>query len=247
MNYKLFLCAGLLLTTTAFAKLEIDKKDKIDGVNLISGKDSSNRTYQGIVEKTFYQPLEGVQAGILNFDTKCNNKYKDKRVYTDKKRDCKYHNENIVESFVVRNIKTTGWTKLNGEVDRFVIGRKIYNRGEFGYYELITVVEGKDTHNKKTVTITQKMLTDKEAKIYVNPKFSKDSAFNHSTSQFVLTELETNKTHLTYEYKAHTDHWVLNKEVSVPQVFASISKSINDLVHSIDKESVIQSRNIAAQ
>jgi len=247
MNYKLFLCAGLLMNSFAFAKVDIDKQDKIDGVTLKSGKDNSNRTYQGTVEKTFHQPLSGVQAGILNFEAKCNNKYKDKRSYTDKKRDCKYHNENIVESFVIKNIKQSGWTKLNGEIDRFVIGRKIYNRGEFGYYELVTVVESKNTLNQKMITITQRMLSDKEAKIYVDPKFEKDSAFNHSTSQFVLTEIDSNKTLLTFEYKAHTDHWVLNKEVSVPQVFSSISKSINDLVHAIDQESVIQSRNIAAQ
>lgn len=247
MNYKLFLCAGLLLTTSAFAKFGIDKKDKISGVNLISGKDNSNRTYLGQLEKTYYQPILGVQAGILNFESKCNNKFKDKRIYTDKKRDCKYHNENIVESFVVKNIKTKGWTKAQGEIERFILGRKIYNRGAFGYYELVTVVEGKNNKNQKTLTITQKMLSDKEAKIYVNTKFEKDSAFNHSTTQFVLTEIEANKTHLAFEYKALTDHWVLNKEVSIPQVFASISKSINDLVSSIDQESIIQSRNIAAQ
>jgi hypothetical protein len=39
---------------------------------------------------------------------------------------------------------------------------------------------------------------------------------------------------------------MLNKEVSVPQVFASMSKGINDLIKAMDQESRTPMRDVAA-
>lgn len=243
---KYFLCAGWMITLSAGAAAKFDKKDTISGVKVESGKKDSTRLYRGTYNKSFPFSIETVKNSVVNFHEKCNNKFKDKRQFTDKKADCKYHNDNLVETIVVKDINQSGWTKIEGEVERYILGRQVYNRGNFGYYELVQIVESRNALNQKVLTVTQKMLSDKETKVYTKPKFDRDSAFDKTTATFVLTEVSPKETTLTYEYKAETEHWILNKEVSVPQVFASISKSINDLVKTVDKESQVQTRDLAS-
>ena len=243
---KVILCSSLLVSLGASAATKIDKKETINGVTVESGKEDSTRVYRGSITKSFPYPLTAVKSSVVNFEDKCNNKYKNRRQYGDKNRDCKYHNENLVETVTVRDINKEGWSKEANEVDRYVVGRQVYNRGSFGYYELVRVMEGKNEQNQKTLTIVLEMLDDSQAKTYIKPAFSKDSAFDKSLSLYVLTEISPKETTLTYAYEAETEHWVLNKEVSVPQVFASISKSINDLVKTVDAESSKVTRDLAS-
>jgi hypothetical protein len=243
--YKILLCAGWMIALQALAEAKVDKTDFINGVNVVSAKDEDVRTYQGTITKTFPHGIESVRQGVVNFADKCNNEYRDRRKYTDKNFICKYHNEHLVETQVIRNLKS-GWKKEANEIDRFVLARQVYNRGSFGYYELVRIYEYRNSDNKKVIKIVQTMLNDKQARLYTNPVFEKDSAFDESSSTFVLTEVSATETNLNYEYKAETEHWILNKEVSIPQVFASISKSINDLVKTVDLESAIQSRELAS-
>ncbi len=244
--YKIFFCAGWLIAVQAFAGAKIDKTDKINGVSVQSGKDDSTRTYHGSISHSFPHSIETVKQAIVNFSDKCNNSYKDRRKYTNKNFICKYHNEHLVETQVIRKIKQKGWSKEPGEVDRFLLARQVYNRGSFGYYELVRIYETKNADNKKNIKIVQTMLNDEQVKKYTTPLFDKDSAFDISSSTFTLTEVSPSETSLSYQYDAETEHWILNKEVSVPQVFASISKSINDLVKTVVTESAIQSRDIAS-
>ncbi len=244
---KLILCAGWLISLQVFSSTAIlDKKETINGVTVQTGKQDSSRIYQGSITKTFPYKLDTIKKSVMNFHEKCNNSLKERRKFTDKNADCKYHNENLVETLVIKNIKQTGWTKAPGEVERFIMGRLIYNRGSFGYYELVQIFHGKNKKNQNTIKIVQTMLDDKATKLYVTPAFDKDSAFETIQCTYTLTELSPTKTKLRYKYSANTEHWILNKEVSIPQVFASISKSINDLVKTVDTESVIQSRDLAS-
>lgn len=245
-NLKYVLCASWMITLGASAAVKFDKNDTISGVKVESGKKDSTRLYRGSFNKTFPFALETVKSSIVNFHEKCNNKYKERRQFTDKNTDCKYHNENIVETIVVKDINQSGWTKSEGEVERYVLGRQVYNRGSFGFYEMVQVIESKNAQNQKVLTVTQRMLSDKETTLYTKPKFDRDSAFDKTTATFVLTEVSPNETTLSYEYNAETEHWILNKEISVPQVFSSISKSINDLVMTMDEESKLQSRDLAS-
>jgi hypothetical protein len=217
----------------------------INGVSLKSGKESAIRTYAGSIEKTFPYSAAIVKKGITNFSEKCNNDYKDKRKFTDDKTNCKYHNDHLVESFIVTNLREMDHFKNYSEV--YLVGRQVYNRGAFGYYELVQISETINEKKLKTVTISLKMLDDEEVRLFSSPKFSKESAFDSSFAKFTLTETAPNMTHMAYEYSAETDHWLLNKEVSVPQVFASISKSINDLVETVETESSIQKRELASK
>lgn len=237
-----------ILTMTAAFNLfasPYDKTEELNGVALKSGKESNVRTYIGSVEKTFSYPLELVQKSITNFTEKCNNDYKDKRQFTDQNTPCKYHNDHLVESFVVKDIRSTESFKHLSEV--YLLGRLVYNRGSFGYYEMVQISHGVNEKNQKTATIQVRMLSDDEVKLFTSPKFAKESAFDESQTTYTLTEVAPNVTHLTYSYLAETDHWLLNKEISVPQVFASISKSVNELMKTVETESSYQKREIASK
>ena len=241
---KFFLALGW--TSLAMAGVSFEKKDTINGVNVQTGKSDSTRVYQGTIQKTLNYPMDVVIKGITNFHEKCNNEYKDKRELTDKGFDCRYHNDNLIETLVIRDIKKDGWSKEQNEIDRFVLGRRIYNRGEFSYYELVKIFEMKNKQGQRTLTVKQSMLDESEAKTYLNPKLEKESAFDKSSSEFVLTETKPNETNFEYTYQAETTHWILNKEISVPQVFSSISKSILDLLNTVSTESALNTRDVAS-
>ncbi len=242
-----FLKIILPLALTTNMALAVDTtKNVINGVAVESIKKDDARTYVGTISKDFSTSIENVVKSVVNFNEKCNNSLKDRREFTDKKANCKYHNENLVETVMIKNINKAGWTKEVNEVDRYLLARHIYNRGKFHHYELIRMYEKLNSKNQKTIIITQTMLDDKEVKKYTNPKFDKDSAFDQVISTFTITEVAPNQTNLNYQYKAVTDHWMLNKEVSVPQVFASMSKGINDLIKAMDQEARTPLRDVAA-
>lgn len=244
--YKFILCLGWIISLHAFAETKMDKTDSINGVTLQSGKEDSTRIYRGSITKTFSYGIDSVIKSIVNFQEKCNNALKERRQYTDKSVDCKYLNDNLVETIIIKDIKQTGWEKEPNEIARYVLGRQIYNRASFGHYELIRIYETKNAQNQKTITIVQTMMSDNETKKYTKPLFEKDSAFDKSTSTFTVTEVSPKETLVNYEYQGITEHWILNKEISVPQVFSSISKSINDLVKTMDTESSILTRELAS-
>lgn len=241
---KLFITLFSILTVSTSVIAETDKIEVLNGVQLRSGKKNDVRSYVGQIERHFSFPIELVKKGVTNFSDKCNNQFKDKRKFTKDLGNCKYHNDNLVESFVIKNIKNA--EKFKNYNEAYLLGRVVYNRGSFGFYELVTITEGKNHLNQRTISIATRMLEDKEAKVYTNTKMSKESAFDQSSTRFILTEISPNETKVKYEYKATTDHWILNKEVSVPQVFASMSKSINDLIQTIEDESTIQKRELAS-
>lgn len=233
----------LSLSFNVHAGLTIDKTEELGGVDLKSGKAESVRSYSGSINKQFLYPLEIVKKGITNFSEKCNNGYKSKRQYTSQATDCKYFNEHLVESIVIKDIKPV---EAYQGTEHYLVGRQVYNRGSYGYYELVQIKSGMNDKKQKFITISLKMLEDSEVKNFTEPKFNKDSAFDHSSSLYTLTEIGPTETQMTYEYQADTDHWILNKEISVPQVFASISKSINDLMKTIETESSLQKRELAS-
>lgn len=244
--FKVLVCSSLLVSLGAVGAAPIDKQETINGVQVETRKLDSIRHYNGSIQKSFPYPLSVVKSSVVNFQDKCNNSFKSKRQFGHKSQNCKYHNDNLVETVVLKNINQSGWTKEANETERYLLARVIYNRGDFGYYELVKVSEGKNAQNQKTITIKLDMLTDKEAGVYTNASISKDSAFDKATSVFTLTEVSPKETSLSYKYNAETVHWILNKEVSVPQVFASISKSINDLVKTVDAESSVVTRDLAS-
>lgn len=244
MRYSLTLLTTLFFALNSYSET-VDKTEQLNGVSLKSSKEKAVRTFNAVTERTFPYPLTLVRKAVTNFTEKCNNAYKNKRKYSPKEVDCKYHNENLVETFIVKDIRNM--EDFKGLSEFYLVGRQVYNRGSFGFYELATVRESVNEKNQKTVSVVLKMLDDAAVRLFTTPKFDKASAFDNSTATYTLTELAPNITSMTYEYTADTDHWLLNKEVSVPQVFASISKSVNDLVKTVEAESSLQKRELASK
>ena len=244
-HYKLFSTLALLVSFQLHADPAIDKTQELNGVQLSSGKEEAHRIYNGKLSRTFPFPIELVKKSVTNFSDKCNNDYRSKRQYVSEEFNCKYHNENLVESFVVKDIKPQEY--LQNLTDYYLIGRQIYNRGSYGFYELVQVKDSVNEKNQKTSDIKIRMLTDEEVKLFTDPKFARNTAFDHSASRYTLVAISPNETLLTYEYNAGTDHWILNKEISVPQVFASISKTIVNLMNSVEAEASVQKRELASQ
>ena len=102
--------------------------------------------------------------------------------------------------------------------------------------DLVVIYESKNENGKKVIKVNQKMLDDKEAKKYISPPVEHDSVFEIAYSNFTLTEVSAKETKLEYYYASETDHWLLNKSVSVSKVFESMAKSIDLLFNSIDQE-----------
>ncbi len=232
------LIIGLIFTLSWIQQVtaETPKKETLDGVTLESSKEDSFRTYQGFIEKKFPFPIEIIKASITNFTDRCNNSHRNMRKYTPEGFNCKHHNDHFIETFVIKNLKPQESHKQFNET--YVLGRRAYNRGLLSYHELVQVKEEKQNEKLKSVVITLRMLTDNEIHQFTNPEFKNDSAFDTSLLTFALTATSPNETNLSYTYKATTDHWLLNKEVSVQQVFASISKSLNALFKSIQDEAI---------
>lgn len=245
--FKLLMVLSTLISFETSAKTKYDRKERQKDVSLASGKKDNVRSYHATTTKVLNVPLTVVKDSVLNFADRCNNAFRKKRELTPSEYDCRYHNDNLIESLVVRTLRQGTWVKEENEVERFVVARKIYHRGESGYYELVKIKESTNVLKQKTYVIEQDMLSNDQARNYVSVRFKKESPFETSKIRYTITEIAPGKTELRYIYKGTTTHWVLNKELSVPQVFASISKSINNLVSTIGTESEVQARSIASE
>jgi hypothetical protein len=236
MTLTLILLPATLMAD--YSSYAVDNKESHEKtkVKMISGKKDSNRFYQGNLSKVYNKPINKVLSGILNFAEKCNQELADRRELTDKKTKCLYPNSNLVESKSYKITKK--YLKKENETDRYLMARRIYNRQSFSHIDLITVYESKNSSGNRVVNITQEMLSDKEAKKYIDKlPVEQDSAFQEAKSNYTITQIDKNTTALNYYYASETDHWLLNKSVSVGQVFDSMGASIGLLFTSIGKAS----------
>lgn len=230
----LFLSQNIMAKTFNGFEVDDTEVNKEFNVELLSGKKNGTRLYNGKLSKVFNQNISDVYKAIINFDEKCNNELKDRRKLTDKKKECKYHNNNLIESKVYKEIKLP---KLEeNETERYLVARRIYNRQSFSHVDLIQIYQFSDKAKHKNMIIKQSMLSDKEVNTYLSPPVEQDSAFQKAYAQFILTEIDATHTTVQYNYTSETDHWLLNKSISVGKVFDSMAKSLDSLFDSINKD-----------
>jgi prolyl oligopeptidase PreP (S9A serine peptidase family) len=234
-----FIFATLMLGTAfSYTYGKVDKRQTLNGVKLRSSKEDVVRKYNGRMERTYPYPISVIKSGITNFTERCNNSFRSRRKFTALETDCKFHHDSIVETFVIKDFK--------GHEESYLLGRKVYNRTEYNRYELVTIHEGQDEEARKTITITSKMLSDEAVKEFTAPPFVTDSEFKDSVTTFTLTAISPQQTKITFDYNSETDHWLLNKVISVPQVFSFISRDMLDTMNSLEKEASKQLREIAS-
>lgn len=242
---KKFTVFFALVFSLAHASAILDRKENINGIVLESSKEGSLRNYHAHTKKDLPYALKTVSKSILNFADRCNNSHRDMRQFLDKSKNCKYHTENLIEAFEVTDLKSP-FTNTEAEQKR-LIGKQIYNRGHYGFYELVEVKALKNENSQNQIVITQKMLNDQEVKALTVAKFPQDSSFKTSMVKYVLTETSATSTRLDYFSDAQTEHWVLNKELSIPQVFSSLGKGIQELLKSVEIDSSLSARDIASE
>lgn len=216
----------LLLINSSFA-FEIDNKESKPKINteLESGKSDDNRMFKLTKNVTLNASVEKVLSAILIYDEKCNAEYIDKRVLTEKSKKCKYHNKNLIE------------TKIHTLMDKkfekfFVLERRIYNRDLYSNVDMVTVKKNKDG----SIEVSQRMLTDKEAKRYIKDPIKQVSVFQKTSAKYTLTAQKDKTTKVDYTYSMVTDHWILNKSMATSRVFDSMLKGTKLLFKSIKNE-----------
>lgn len=223
----IFICLPL------HATIQFDKQEEINGIILQTGKVERTRHYEGTYSKTFDMPLQSLKNSITNFSEKCNNSFKKKRKLTDANMVCKFRAEQLIESVIIKDIGKN-WEATPLETERFLVARQVYRRGTYSHYDLVKVMEATNDKGLNVLTISLNMLDDSEVEKYTKPVFKKDSDFSKNSEVYTLTAISANKTELSYQFHAETEHWLLNKQLSVPQVFAYIGQSINEKINTLD-------------
>ncbi len=217
--------------------MPIEEREVIDDILLFSGKNNGVRFFKGKVSKELDLPFSSVVAAVREFEKRCSNELKDKRNHLAPDYICEMENENVVESIKFTELKYSKNDPF--KTDQYILQRKVYNHGEYHYYDLITEKQI-ELENTKVVIIIQSLLSDKDAKQYLGEKAEpRESVFNNTEGIFTLKDLGSNKTLFTYEYTTKTEHWVLNKSFMVSRFFEGTSKSLNNLVKEISKRATI--------
>jgi hypothetical protein len=246
MNILSLALAFVVFSGVSHAKVYFDRKEQHKDLVLKTGKENNERTYHVFTKRSLPYSAPMILKSITNFTDRCNNRLMNKREFMDKTTPCKYHHSNIIESFVVKDLNP-GWLSEEGESERYLLGRRTYNRETSSYYELVQVFAGKNKHGQKTYTVIERMLNDKEVTAFTHPKMKLETPYGKREVKFILTEISPTETQMKYVLEATTSHWLMNKELLVPQVFGTITKSINDLVAAIAIESDSQSRSLASE
>jgi hypothetical protein len=212
-----------LLGASIINGIQMEDRRVIKGVTLHNVLIGEMRWFHAELQRDLNAPFDRIVENVLEFNERCNNDYKDKRKYTDKSKDCKHHNDNLVESLIIRKIQP-GYVKEKNEVDRFLIRRNIYNREFFGYYDVVVVRKWKNEKGQRVARVTFTMLSEEESKQYlINPEPVR-SAFKAIDGSYTIVEVAPKTTNMKMTYLTKTDHWLLNTWIAVGKIYKNIAK-----------------------
>jgi len=209
----------------------------IKGVTVHNAKVGDTRIFHAQLEKEIKAPIAQVLKNILEFDERCNNEYKDKRKFGDKSKNCKHFNKNLVESQIIRNIKP-GFKKELHESDRFLVRRNIYNRQFFSYYDVVVVRKWRNKKEQKVAHVRYGLLSDQEAAKYLDGPGPMNSAFHHIAGTYTIVEIDASTTHMSMTYVSKTNHWMLNKWISVGIIYKNMAKGNRSTMELIERASI---------
>ncbi len=216
---------SLWLLPFLFFSISAYSQKTINDVQLETSKTDGVRKLKATKQTELSLNREESLNLILNFDEKCNNEFKHKRKWTDKQANCRFHNNNLIETVYYRDIKNKN-AKFK---DHFLLLRHGYNRGGFLYFEEITVES-----SEAEVHIRQRLLSDAEVKTFIDTPLETNFSFQKVDGHFHVKSIDANKTQIIYTYESATDHWLLNKEMMIDQIFSSTANGLNDLFKSFN-------------
>lgn len=227
MNFFLFSIS--LISFLAFSQIpKMEDVKVINGVTVGSVKVGKVRHYQGEITQEYDVNIDVLFNSVMDFESRCNNDFKDKRKHFSKDHGCRHHNKNMIETVIVQDIKPVE-KKEENEVDRFIMKRYIYNREAFEHNELAKVYRYKNSDKLDEIKLDYRMISDDEAKKYIDKTANKESVFINVDGLFILTKLSASKTKLYYRYYSSTDHWLLNKSMVVGEFFENMSNNMKEL------------------
>jgi hypothetical protein len=227
----------------------IQERESRDWVSLGTGKPGGGeRIYQAGFSREIAASLEVVRAAVVNFEEKCNNAHRKRRKWRGPEFDCLYFNENLVEvrretdllPAAAKSLDSGGGASQgSGAVhpphEHRIYSRHGYNQGDFFYQELMTERWREKKPGARVLEIGQRMLSRDEASKWVREPLKNSFAFTGFTGVFLLSELAPEKTRVEYVYTAETDHWLLDKKISVGKVFDGLERGMRDLWVSIER------------
>lgn len=211
-------------------KFDIDyrEKSKEFDVHMLSGKKNDTRLYQGTISDIIERPVNEVLETVLAFDKRCNNEYKDKRKISDKSSDCPYNSDSLIESVIVKELKDKKLAP--DEVKRFIVKRRSYNHGVYTYNDLIRVFRYMNGYK-----VTMEMLDDSTSKKYISTPLNKKSVMKTSGGTYFILPEGDGKTRYTYTFTCSTDHWLLNKSITVSKFFSDMAENLRSEFNTLKK------------
>lgn len=221
---------GLTLLT-AQAEEKYDRFEKIQNVTLQTGKEGSQRHFRAFTKVDLPNEADKVLAELLDFESSCNNDLSHKREVLKQDHVCTRFDRDVIENTVFKTLKNSALEK--DETQRLIVQRRVYNRGDYGYYELVRVFKKADGYR-----VTLEILKDKLARKYIEPKIEFDYFFHQKNSEFILTQKTNSTTELKLITEASTRNWFLNKAFSVGQVFQGLVTETTDLLGRFERRDV---------
>lgn len=228
----------ILFPSLVFAALpvvdgvELGKEEKIKDVQVLSAEKGDSIIYLANYKAEFSGSFDTALKYVLDFSQRCNNSYKKERKLTEKNFECAYHNDNLIESQIVRDLKIKDETP--GLVDRFVVKRRIWNKGLHSYNDLVTVKELKPgTNEKRKMVVSYRLLKDDESKSLIDNPVPFDNAFYYTVGTYRMSETKDGKITVNYSYETKTDHWFLTSSMVQGSIYSSLANGTRYAVDGI--------------
>lgn len=227
--------AVMAITPPEIDSFLIDSQKNEREVDLKSGKKDGQRFYSAQTSRKIRADLNTVESLVTNFEEKCNNQHKNRRRYLSKEFHCPFLNKNLVESKVIKTLKKPGPTGVD---ESWIVQRHVFNRGTYGHNDLLTI---KRVPAKSTV-IQHSMISEDEAKNYIDDPVATQEPFIFMQGTYSLEAINPNETMVNYQYFSLTDHFVLNKEISVGAVFDSMADGTIQALQTIEDGLALKNR-----
>lgn len=213
--------------------IALNPVDKIENVQVFAAENKDDRLYFASYNTTIEGDFDKALEFVVNFPKRCNNSYRKERKFLPKNEDCVYHNENMIESKIERKLKILYEDKGN-VIDRFVLKRRIWNKGLHTYNDLVIVSEQpKEKGQLRVVEVSYRLLQDDEAKSLIEDPLPFDNAFYHTIGTYRLIKLPDNKIEIKYSYETKTNHWFLTSGMIQSSVHSSLARGARYAVDGI--------------
>ena len=193
----------------------------IEGVTVASLKKDKGRLISAKASKIFELDIKTVSKKVIDFENKCNNDLRRKRKLISKESNCLYPNKNVIEAVKLPSLKPN-CKKC------FLIFRRISNRSYFQHYDLI-----ESSSSGISTIINHRMLSNEKLSEYITQPKKTRSAFKSLSGQFKLTKLEDKKTKVEYFYKAYTENWLLNLEITQNTLLENVANGVRATIDAI--------------